>query len=80
MSKSYYCHQSACLRKVFAPHIYCDKHQDKASIPLIEAEVLAKLDELLPDWQHAKLTKVGFHEQRIDTIVKLKSYILGGTK
>lgn len=80
MSKSHYCQQSGCLRIVFAPHIYCDMHQDKSSTPLIEAEVLLALDEVLPDWQHAKLTKVGFHEQRIATIVKLKDYIIGGTK
>lgn len=80
MSKSHYCDQSACLRKVFYPHLYCDKHLDKSSTPFIEAEVLAKLNELLPDWQHAKLTKVGFHEQRIATIIKLKDYIIGGSK
>lgn len=80
MNKSHYCDQTGCIRKVFEPHLYCDKHKDKSSTPLIEAEVLAVLDGILPDWQHAKLTKVGFHEQRIETIVKLKDYIIGGKK
>lgn len=77
-NKSAFCNHSGCLRRIFEPHLYCDKHKDKSSTPLIEVEVLAELDKILPDWQHAKLTKVGFHEQRIDTIVKLKNYILGG--
>lgn len=77
---SHYCEQATCIRKVFVPHLYCDKHKDNSSTPLIEAEVLAKLDAILPDWQHAKLTKVGFHEQRIATIIKLKDYIIGGSK
>lgn len=28
-----YCEQTHCLRKVFQPFIYCDKHQDRSSTP-----------------------------------------------
>ena len=31
--KSHYCEESGCLRKVFYPHLYCDKHVDHASNP-----------------------------------------------
>lgn len=80
MTKSHFCNQPGCIRHVFEPYLYCDQHQDKSSTPLIQAEVMTMLDRILPDWQHAKLTKVGFHEQRMDTIVKLTGYIMGGAK
>lgn len=31
--ESRYCAEAACIRKVFKPHIYCDKHVDHASDP-----------------------------------------------
>lgn len=80
MNNARFCDETACIRKVFAPHIYCDKHQDKASTPLIEAEVLATLHEIYPDWQHVKLTRIGYAEQRMSTIFKLKDYIIKGKK
>lgn len=34
MSKSNYCEETGCIRKVFEPYIYCDKHQDNNSTPI----------------------------------------------
>lgn len=31
--QSRYCDELGCYRKVFAPHLYCDKHVDHASDP-----------------------------------------------
>lgn len=45
-----------------------------------EAEVLATLHEIYPDWQHVKLTRIGYAEQRMATIFKLRDYIVGATK
>lgn len=48
-----------------------------------EQELLTELDAIVPDWQHAKLTKIGFHDQRLQTLLKLKAFILdriGGKK
>lgn len=33
---SHYCDQSGCLRKIFYPYLYCDKHQDNNSTPIPE--------------------------------------------
>ena len=30
---THYCDEIGCTRKVFEPHIYCDKHVDSASNP-----------------------------------------------
>lgn len=44
-----YCEESHCLRKVFEPYIYCDKHQDNASNPSIDLVKNKKLLENLVD-------------------------------
>lgn len=33
MNNLKYCEEVSCIRKIFAPHIYCDKHEDNASKP-----------------------------------------------
>lgn len=31
--ESTYCNKIGCIRSIYPPHLYCDKHQDKASTP-----------------------------------------------
>ena len=45
-----------------------------------EQSILADLNDITPDWQHAKLTRQGYIEQRFATIVKIKDYIVRGKK
>ncbi len=52
MAYARYCNEVACIRKVFEPYIYCDKHQDKASTPLLPYAVDANI------WA-ARLQEVG---------------------
>ena len=75
-----YCDYVACTRKVLPPFIYCDKHADRASTPFNEAEVLATIADLYPDWQSVKLTKSGYIEQRAYALAKLTDYFVRGKK
>lgn len=38
---------------------------------------LAELYELYPDWQHVKLTRIGYAEQRAKALVEIDKYIQG---
>lgn len=29
----HYCAESGCIRQIYKPNLYCDKHQDKSSNP-----------------------------------------------
>jgi hypothetical protein len=41
-----YCPESECIRKVFEPHIYCDKHVDSSSTPQLQSTNKAKEGEV----------------------------------